>query len=115
MQVLRGLIGEQRQYSKPTRPENKCPIEGSYASSARQFNCFSKGTDVLAGQKATLGWPKLREEEVKPALFGAHPYSGPGRNGVPFVILQYLWHVLRDWLLPLFAASPWPPPSVLVR
>ncbi|GAA5990750.1 hypothetical protein JCM10908_003217, partial [Rhodotorula pacifica] len=53
----------------------------------------------------TLDWPDLREDEVESALFGARPYSAAGSDGVPFVVLQQLWPVLRERLLPLYAAS----------
>ena len=47
----------------------------------------------------------LKEEEVERAVFSANPYKAPGRDGLPAIVWQKLWPVLKTQITTLFQRS----------
>ncbi|GAA5995160.1 hypothetical protein JCM11641_007792, partial [Rhodosporidiobolus odoratus] len=48
-----------------------------------------------------LPWPPLQEDEVSKAVFRAQPFAACGPDGIPNLILQILYPLLRDRLVPI--------------
>jgi exonuclease III len=57
------------------------------------------------GQPQQLDWEPIPEAEVRRAVFAARPYRAPGRDGLPAIVWQELWDVLKDHITTLFRLS----------
>ncbi|GAA5993612.1 hypothetical protein JCM11641_005311 [Rhodosporidiobolus odoratus] len=55
-------------------------------------------------QPPTLPWPEVTEEEVRRAVFAARPLAACGPDDVPNLVLQILFPLLQNRLVPLCAA-----------
>jgi Reverse transcriptase (RNA-dependent DNA polymerase)/Endonuclease-reverse transcriptase len=58
-----------------------------------------------AQQQDELPMEPISEEEVRKAIFTANPYKAPGSDGLPAVVWQQLWEVLKGHIVALFQLS----------
>ena len=49
--------------------------------------------------------PDITMEEIKRKVFSAKPWKAPGRDGLPSIVWQQLWPVIKEEMLGLFRAS----------
>ena len=49
--------------------------------------------------------PDITMEEIKRKVFSAKPWKAPGRDGLPSIVWQQLWPVVKEEILGLFRAS----------
>jgi hypothetical protein len=56
-------------------------------------------------QQDELPMEPLTEEEVRRAIFAASPFKAPGSDGLPAVVWQQLWEVLKEHIVALYQLS----------
>ena len=56
-------------------------------------------------QQDELPMQPLSEEEVHRAIFAASPFKAPGSDGLPAVVWQELWEVLKEHIVALYRLS----------
>ncbi|KAF9728545.1 zinc knuckle [Paraphaeosphaeria minitans] len=55
--------------------------------------------------REALPMEPLSEVEVQRAIFASNPYKAPGRDGLPAIVWQQLWPVLKHHIVALFKLS----------
>ena len=61
--------------------------------------------EPIAATATPVEDPDITLEEVKRKVFSAKPWKAPGRDGLPSMVWQQLWPVVKEEMLGLFRAS----------